>query len=143
MSNNKIEQRPTGITLLTVFYVFCIPFIFFWGVLLFVLGFGVGAASNPPLSLLDQVIVLSLWITTIGFPVALAIIVYGLWNGKRWARLGTFVLCGLNLVGMRFAYLWFGSLNELYTGIFALDLLVQLAIICYMFTPRVRSYLSH
>jgi hypothetical protein len=144
MSNDKMEKRPTGIILLTTFDVLCIPIIFFWGVLLFVLSFGVGAASNPPLLLVGQIVVFFLWFAVVGFPFALAAIAYGLWDCKRWARMGTLVLCGFNLVDMPLAFLWFGLfINPLYTHIFELDLLVQLLIIWYMLTPRARSYLSH
>jgi hypothetical protein len=142
MSNDKKEQRPIGIILLTVFYVLCMPLIFYGGVLLFVMSSGIGAASNPPLPLVGQIIVLFLWIAMIGFPFALAVIAYGLWDGKRWARPGTLVLCGFNLVGMPLAFLWFGLFNQLYTPILEFDLLLQLLIIGYMFTSGVRSYLS-
>jgi hypothetical protein len=143
MSHGKMEQRPTGITLLAAFYIFCIPVVPFWGIILFVLGFGVGGASNPPLSFLGRLIVTSLLIAIIAVPVALLVIVYGLWTGKKWARFGTLFLCALNLAGMLLAPLWFGGLNELYRDIFLFDLLVQLAIIYYISTPKAKSYLNH
>jgi hypothetical protein len=143
MKNEEAKRRPRGVTILAVFYALAVPSVFFFGMLFFVLWFGVGAESNGPLSFWGMLFVYSIQIAIIVFPIALAIVAFGLWLGRKWARVGTVALSGANLVCVCFVYgyLFRGSLNELYSIVFPLDILIQLAIIYYMFTPIAKSYL--
>jgi hypothetical protein len=75
--------------------------------------------------------------------IAHAIVDFGLWTGRKWARIGTLALSVANIACVYFmdVYMFGGSLNELYSILLPLDILIQLAIILYMFTPAAKSYL--
>jgi hypothetical protein len=143
MNDKEAGPRPKGVTILAIFYALASPVVFFFCVLVLVLLFGVGAESNGPLSFWGMSIVYSIQASIIVFPVALAIVAVGLWLGKKWARAWTVAISIANLVCVfvMYSYLFRGSINELYSIMFPLDVLVQFAIIYYMFTPKAKDFL--
>lgn len=132
-------ERPAGIVLVAVFYALRSPFIFlFWFVMGWALGSGTGGASVNSFPIADLVL-----IPMLAVPITLVKIPYGLWKGKEWARMGTVIFAGFNLVGMSLVLPYFfpNDPNNLYKGLFLLDMLAQPAIIYYMFTRTARDYL--
>jgi len=103
---------------------------------------GVGRAGAGPLPF--EGILLSYFFLGSGFvfPIALVVVAFGLWSGRRWARSGTVALCLANLAFGCFAYgLWGGMQNTFLISILLFDVPIQLAIIYYMFTPTAKGYL--
>lgn len=143
MKNDEAKRRPIGVTILAVLYTLAVPSVLIFGMTYVALWFFVGAEENPPLSFWGTLLYNSMLITIFVFMIALAIVAFGLWTGRKWARAGTVALSIANLACAYFmyAYLFGGSLNELYSILFPLDVLIQLAIIIYMFTPTAKSYL--
>jgi hypothetical protein len=142
MKTEDTKQRPIGIKVLAILY---------WSVSVGLLGyfsgmfivpfFGVGRAGAVPL---DFEGILFLLLSGFVFPIALAIVAFGLWSGRRWARSGTVALSLANLafVWFAFAYGFLGGIrNRFFISILLLDTPIQLAIIYCMFTPTAKRYL--
>jgi len=145
MKTEDTRQRPIGIKVLAILY---------WSVSVGLLGyfsgmfiipfFGVGRAGAVPLDFEGMLFFYFFLVCGFVFPIALAIVAFGLWSGRRWARSGTVTLSLANLAFGWFAFaygLWGGIHNGFFISILLLDTPIQLAIIYYMFTPTAKRYL--
>ena len=143
MKNEEVKRRPIGVTILAVLYTLAVPSVLIFGLTFVALWFFVGAEDNPPLSFSETLLYNSMLVAIFVFMIALAIVAFGLWKGRKWARAGTVSLSIANIACVYFIdeYMFESSLNELYSILLPLDILIQLAIILYMFTPTAKSYL--
>ena len=141
MKTEEIRRRPIGITALAAFYLFAVPLTLFLGTA-FIGLLSVGGASRGPLSLEGLLIVYSILFFPVAGAIALVIIAVGLLLGKKWARIGTVALCIANLAFGFFMYALFSGMGGMLPEIILLlDVIIQFAIILYMFTPSARRYL--
>jgi hypothetical protein len=143
METEDTKQRPVGIRNLVILYG-SVAFLGFFGMLIIIPLLGVGGSGGGPRDFEGMLFVYFLLVSVFVFPIALTIVAFGLWSGRRWARSGTVALSLANLaiVWLVFARGWWGGIHNTYfIYLLLLDTPIQLAIIYYMFTPTAKRYL--
>jgi hypothetical protein len=142
METWKPRRRPTGITVVAVLYEIAAPLLFFFGSLFLALSAVGGGYSNAGFSLDKVLFAYFTLVSVVIFPFVPAIVAAGLLQGRKWTRIGTIALCIVNLAYVFYLYARGYAYRFLpYLVGLPFDLIIQVAIICYMFTSVARSYL--
>jgi hypothetical protein len=142
METEDTRQCPIGIKVFAIlFWTISVGLLGFFLGIFVIPFFGVGREGLMPM---DFEGMLFFYFFLAVFPMALAIVAFGLWLGRWWARSGTLALSLANLAFVWFTFIrgwWGGIRNAFFIGFLLLDTPIQLAIIYYMFTPSAKHYL--
>lgn len=136
-------QRPRGVEWLATFYLACVLLFSLggWSAFTFRAIGTAGTGLQTTLGIATWHLFLGLVVVT---PIVLGIDAYGLWYGKRWARIGVSALCVANIIFVWYVFV-FNALfyYSYYASASMLDSVLQLAILYYILTPKVKAFLKH
>ncbi|KQM10963.1 hypothetical protein AOA80_10920 [Methanomassiliicoccales archaeon RumEn M1] len=121
----KEEGRPRGVTVLTGLYVLSALLTILSGLL----AFGLLSLLGP----LGTAVGAAVGVALVAIGVVQLVIAWGLWRGRRWARILAIILTVLGLVPDVIGSLTLNPLS-------LVGLLIGLLILWYLYQPQVRAF---